>query len=242
MSRKHNQGFTLVELMLAMAFVSVLLIAIALTVIQIGQMYNKGITLKEVNQAGSAISQDMRRVIGAATPLSVEGSEATDFKVLKHSDGNVAGGRFCTGSYSYIWNLGAYTDITQPVNRYETSNKTIYFAKVVDKVKAYCNDTSKRIVVDDATELLPDGNRELAIQNLAISQVAYDSALKQALYHISLELGTNDRSLLEGGESTSIETIDTSCKPPDETVDLQEYCAVNKFEFTARAGNNEESN
>ena len=185
MYQRRKKGFTLVELMLAMAFVSVLLVAIALTVVQIGRMYTKGVTLKEVNQAGTAISQDMRRVVGAATPLAVTGEDATDFKVIKHTDGNVAGGRFCTGSYSYVWNLGAYVDATAPPNTYETGSKKIYFAKVVDRVKAYCNDMTKKIVVKDATELLPDGNRELAVQNLKITQTAYDSTLKQALYRIS---------------------------------------------------------
>ena len=241
MYRRHSKGFTLVEMMLAMAFVSVLLVAIALTVIQIGKMYNKGVTLKEVNQAGSTISQDMRRVVAAATPLSVEGADATDFKLMKYSDGQVAGGRFCTGSYSYIWNLGAYLNVSNPVNVYETGTKPIHLAKVVDKVKAYCNDTTKNVDVEDTTEMLPDGNRELAVHKLVVTQIAHDSTLKQALYRISLELGTNDRSLLEQGQS-SINSVDTSCKPPDETSDAQDYCAVNIFEFTARAGNNEEAN
>ena len=64
MNRAAKQtGFTLIELMLAMTFISVLLLAIAMTIIQIGTIYNRGVTLKEVSQAARSISDELNRSI-----------------------------------------------------------------------------------------------------------------------------------------------------------------------------------
>lgn len=232
---RNTKGFTLVELMLAMAFVSMLLMAIALTVIQIGNIYSKGLTLKEVNQNGQALSEDIKTAIGSSRPLVV-GAEGSDYKTLKAIDGKEAGARLCTGSYTYIWNLGKYLDA--PVNTYETDAKAIRLVKIDDRGKNYCNDPSKKVVADEATELLPEGDRNLALQSFTITQIASDTVLQQALYRITLELGTNDRSVLQTeSEGGGIDSVDTSCRPPSDAQAQQEYCAVNKFEFTARAGN-----
>ena len=61
MSRRMKYGFTIIELTLAMAFISVLLISIVLVSIQAGKMYNRGIILRGVNQAGRDIDTVMRQ-------------------------------------------------------------------------------------------------------------------------------------------------------------------------------------
>ena len=67
-----QRGFTLIELMLAMTFISVLLLAIAMTIIQIGNIYNKGTTVKEINQAARAIADDVSRSASAASALNID--------------------------------------------------------------------------------------------------------------------------------------------------------------------------
>src|ERR1044071_8859022 len=111
MSRVNNtSGFTLVELMLAMTFISLLLIAIALTTIQISNIYNKGITLREVNQAGRSLSDELQRNVSNAVPFDVTpkaGNAPLSSKYVVHTgSGNTGGGRLCLGDYSYVWNLG----------------------------------------------------------------------------------------------------------------------------------------
>ena len=59
--RRANSGFTLVELMLAMAFVSVLLLSVAMVAVQAGKIYNRGTVMKTVNQSGRTISDVIRR-------------------------------------------------------------------------------------------------------------------------------------------------------------------------------------
>jgi prepilin-type N-terminal cleavage/methylation domain-containing protein len=233
-----QKGFTIIELMLAMTFVSLLLMAIAMTVIQIGTMYNRGITLKAVDQSGRAISDDIQRTIGISRPLDlgVNSTGGANYSPQFRAGGEVSnpeGGRLCTGTYSYAWNNGRALE--NPINSYSSGSEQIRFVKVRDNGGLYCADSSRPIDSTAATEILSAGDRELAIQSFTIQQVADDPLLQQALYRITLELGTNDQTALN--RTVSINTIDTSCKPPSDVDSQQEYCAVNKFEFTARAGN-----
>ena len=101
---KHmNKGFTLVELMLAMAFVSGLLLAIALLTMQVVNIYTKGVTLSAVDQAGQVISREICDQLAAAPQ--------GDVKVIDETNG----GRICMGQISYVWN---YADGTQRYVRY----------------------------------------------------------------------------------------------------------------------------
>ena len=88
MNRAAKQdGFTLIELVLAMAFISALLLAIALTIIQIGTTYNRGMTLKEVNQTARSISDELTR--------NLTSSEA--FTLSSKYISTPTGGRLCLG-------------------------------------------------------------------------------------------------------------------------------------------------
>jgi prepilin-type N-terminal cleavage/methylation domain-containing protein len=68
MIRGYKKGFTLIELMLAMSFISVLLLSIAMVGIQAGKMYSRGIVLRDVNQAGRDISDTIRRIFFKRMP------------------------------------------------------------------------------------------------------------------------------------------------------------------------------
>jgi type II secretory pathway pseudopilin PulG len=239
MNRVDKQaGFTIIELMLSMAFVAVLMIAIAMTIIQMTNIYNKGTTLRAVDQAGRAVSQDMQSTIAASQPLDVgdDGQGGLNYKPQVQIGGaqnNPDGGRLCTGTYSYVWNTGR--GLSNPVNRFESSTDQIRLVKVRDTGSLYCNDVTKNVKQEDASELLSAGDRELALQSFKILPVAVDATTQQTLYTIGLELGTNDQASLS--QTTTITTIDTSCKPPSDSQSQRDFCAVNRFEFTVRAGN-----
>src|SRR5690606_35547626 len=89
-------------LMLAMSFIAVLLMAIAMTIIQVSTIYTKGMTLKEVNQTGREVADDIRRTVAASGKVELPG----DFVEVKNGATTV-GGRLCLGTSSYIWNYGA---------------------------------------------------------------------------------------------------------------------------------------
>jgi prepilin-type N-terminal cleavage/methylation domain-containing protein len=228
-----NKGFTLIELMLAMTFISVLLVAIAMTTIQISNIYNKGITLREVNQVGRSLSDELQRSIASSTPFDVtpkvDNSAATATSKYVVQDG---GGRLCLGSYTYAWNYGeALTGGTgaPPIFNTYDDNTSVRFAKVPDASGELCADPELPIERDAATDLVSSGDRNLVIHNFTITLTSEDANAGQALYAISMVIGTNDHEQLLTGA--------TSCKPPATGVGDEDYCSVNRFDLVARAGN-----
>lgn len=230
------KGFTLVELMLAMAFIGGLLIIIAMTTIQIMGTYARGLTIREVNQAGRTISEDIQSVVTSAAPFVIdpikegETSDTSDSMYVQRQ----GGGRLCTGSYTYAWNygntedLGAETTI-QAHNTYSDSEDVIRFVKVEDTGSMLCVNPSQQIQREHAKELLPAGDSNLAVQGFTITVGSWDDISGQALYAIKLILGTNDQAQLD---ATSL-----TCLPPIEGEGRENFCAINQFDIVVRAGN-----
>jgi len=219
-----KQGFTLIELMLAMTFVSALLLAIAMTVIQISNVYTRGLTIKEVNQAGRTISTDLKRGISQSAPFAVPGPKYVD---------RSWGGRLCVGQYSYVWNYGV--TLSDPKangsnsNIYGNSTSKIRFVKVPDSAGSYCSTPTKSIDSTGAVELLASGDRDLAMHSFVISNSSTDAKSNQSLYSISYVIGTNDQAALMPGQ--------TSCRVPSDLASDLNYCSINQFDIVVRAVN-----
>lgn len=220
MHQEYNKkGFTLVELMLAMGFVSALLLAIAMTVIQIGHIYTRGVTMKTINQAGSDISSELQRGMLSVSPFSLTGG--TNYIASS------SGGRLCTGQYSYIWNYGK--DITNPSrNRYSSGSSEIKFVKIYDSSLYYCKPAPVAYPSVDpvgAIELLGTGvdSTVLAIHDFKVESFASDNVTSQQLYSIEFLLGTNDTNVFDTSTNKCI-------------ISQLSYCAVNRFNVITRAG------
>lgn len=230
---KQQSGFTIIELMLSMSFIALLLIAIALTTIQISNIYTKGITLREVNQAGRRLTDEFQRSIASSVPFDVtpkvDDSPVTAMSKYVVRDG---GGRLCIGSYSYAWNYGkALAGGAGAPAIFNTYNdgSVVRFAKVADASGSLCADPTLAMQKADASEILSSGDRDLVLHSFGISKTADDASFGQSLYAITFILGTNDRAQLTTG--------DASCKPPSDETGAEEYCSVNQFDIVARAGN-----
>ncbi len=249
---KRRDGFTLIELMLAMTFVAILLLTIAMTIVQMGTVYNRGMTLKEVNQSARDVADDLRRNVQAAGVFNVgTGPDTTDYvKFSRVVDGNnvVVSGRLCLGNYTYIWNTATAIETNFADRaRYLTSSgavgDTVNFVKIADTGKKYCIKNSsgalinKNILYADAssaTELLKPGDRTIRMLHFAVSSsdTAYDATAGQRLYQFSYTLGT-------GQTSTMVMTagIPTACLGPNEENSNLAYCNVQQFGIVLRAGN-----
>jgi len=227
---KIHKGFTLIELMLAMTFISILLIAIAMTIIQISNIYNHGMTLKEVNQAGRALSEDLQRTIKSSSQFDITGANNA---YIQQGDW---GGRLCTGSYSYIWNYGGALNTNDPngesLNVYsDNSGVKIRFIKVIDSDSSYCTDPAKKIDSSSSVDLLDAGDHSLTLHQFSItsSDGAYDGKTAQRLYTLRFTVGTNETNALSADK--------TKCKAPNEAGSDPSYCSVQEFSIVARAGN-----
>jgi hypothetical protein len=235
----------MVELILAMGFVAALLIAIAMTVIQIGNIYNRGLTLKEVDQAGRLISSELQRSIAASTPFYIDPGVGNQYiqqqvGVFSHFVKKDWGGRLCLGQYSYIWNYGdAIRTVDPSLNLYDNISSDVNiprFVKVLDPKADYCfEDPStgwKKIdtTTEDPVELLDKSQHNLAIHSFTITTTsdATDPKTGQQLYNVEFIIGTNDRSALESN---------MECKPPNDSESNLDYCSINRFNIVARAGN-----
>lgn len=224
-----DQGFTLIELLLSMAFIAVLLIAIAMTVIQISHTYTRGVIMKEVNQSGNAITTELQRGIAESAPFTISGANS---RLVTMS----GGGRLCVGRYSYIWNYGAAINDPDQIdeNKYAsgaTGRAPIRFVKANDPGSSYCLSPSKDINPADATELMPATDYNLALHKVSIASAttAADTKTKQQLYSISFYIGTN--------ETNALTSDATACKGPGQPGADITYCSVQEFNITARAGN-----
>ena len=243
-SIRRQKGFTLIELMLAMSFISVLLLAVAMTIIQIGTIYNKGLALKELNQASRDVATDVRKALSAADGIDT----SKDYVEVKN-DGNtaVAGGRICLGSYSYIWNTLAAigdpevaTDDDSHLTHYESNpNKIVQLVKIPDPSKIYCaKQTSGALTYQNirnadtnvAQELLAEGDHALSITRLSLtgSSTARDDATREALYTFNYTLGT--------GSLTAMNLDQSACLDASQAKSDLAYCNVVQFSLVVRAG------
>jgi prepilin-type N-terminal cleavage/methylation domain-containing protein len=126
-----KQGFTLIELLFAMTFLSILLLVIALLVVHIITLYQKGLTIRSISATGRELIDDVTRSV-SASPIANFDNNAFDtdgdgalttseqqaaraqyfFEVYKGFDlGDGEGvrqlpayGAFCTGNATYIYN------------------------------------------------------------------------------------------------------------------------------------------
>lgn len=131
----NKKGFTIVELMLAMAFLATMLVGIASLVMRITSIYQKGLAIRSVNANGREIVSDLTRTISASrVTVSINPEVPSDGKIEQtHIDearadyyvstatsaakGNrQMGGVFCTGDYSYIWNTADNLRIVRGTN------------------------------------------------------------------------------------------------------------------------------
>ncbi len=228
---RGQEGFTIIELTLAMAFIALLLLGIAMLTLQIGSVYNKGLTLRSVNESGQLVSSDIARTLNSARPASTLFIE------------DATGGRLCGNNVVYAWNYAKPIDDLangQPVvlmNLYQDSSERIRLIRFTG-ADSYCERVDgalpqlSRGAINNITNLLGTGDNNLAVTRFSINRdtdgliglpVAFDSG--QRIYQLSITIGTGEDAVIQG----------SSCQNTGSRID-NEYCAVNEFNFTARAG------
>lgn len=235
-ARNTTSGFTIIEVTLSMAFISMLLLAIALLTLQISAIYNKGLTTRAVNEAGQLISSDIQRTINESKSVGYatnpgDGTEKT-------------GGRLCADLTVYAWNYGKSLK-ENGFNKFDNGDSRLMrLVKFPSGGEDYCTAVDGKyldIPHSTVTDLLTAGDADLAVHKLTVNTtdgltgqaVDGDTTGSQRIYEITLVVGTSEKSILESNVSNE------GCADPNANgskVDDQ-YCAVNEFVFTARTGN-----
>lgn len=228
MSRRA-EGFTIVELTIAIAFLGVLLMAILTLTVTAGKLYIKGDTMKTVNQAGRDFSDTIRRDFLSADTMKIS-------EPIVNSYGS---GRICLGTVSYLWNTAALlNDDSGAANaaKVKASGEPIKFIRVTGSgSSSYCvpdGSGSYDMTIDASerfTELFGGTETEYALYTVTFTKVAQDD--KKGLYRAFYTLGTNDP------ETTELDADGyVRCKPNTSLLANFTYCAVNDFDMVIRAG------
>jgi type II secretory pathway pseudopilin PulG len=239
-----KKGFTIIETLLAMTGVALMMIAIAVLVMNIGRIYNKGITIKNVNETARSVLDDLNRSI-SASPAIVGTDPVAHFLPNER--------RFCTGLVSYVWNeWSAETNNWHGhINRLggtTISHTPARLVKVRDTNRDYCrtNPTNANQLLypfvrneDNPEELLGESAENLVLYGFVIFRNNDGKNINrlngQIFYSGSFVLGTRGEGA--GNASGGIDPVGLTCLPPgdDEQTGLEYYCAINKFNFAQRA-------
>lgn len=224
-----QKGFTVIELTLAMAFLSFILIFVVLAVTQLLGVYNKGLTVKSINQAGRSISGEMQRTIRDANANAIDTSR-------------VANGRLCTGSYSYIWSSNN-TGVTPAVptnnfiNRRSVSGAglvDINFARIYDSAKVICSSPTASVPPSfqpHTTELISE---RLQVRSLQVLKSQPDNP---GLFVIRFVITSDDETGIASNVSHQGSPTDSDffCRVDDMVTN--QFCAANLFVTYAYAKN-----
>lgn len=208
---KRQSGFTLVELMLAMSFLAAILVLSTGVIVQAFNIYNKGLAVKQINQLGRTLTEDMTRAANSGRVV-VSGA-GTEPHVL------------CLGSSIYIWNTVANIKSTTLPKPVKTFTNPIYgevnLVKVNSPSGTDCTDSvNQQVVRESAKDMLSDQVRVLSGE---VSSVADSN-----LVNITFVFGTYNSDA-------------TSSTNPKETSPgvwqcgadrLSNYCAVGKYSTT----------
>lgn len=222
-----QKGFTLVELVLAMTFISVMLLAIAVTIMQVAGIYTRGETLRNINQASRVVVADMRKVFLDADPTSIDTSQL-------HK------GRLCTGEYTYVWSgEGENYRFNKYAKADGSEGDAVYFSRVPDKGGDYCRQPSageasgttnanSLIEQEGVVELLHvDGDRSLRVYGFEVGKSEPLEVSEQFIYSVNIRLGTENKDVID---TTS------QCLPPADSSSDINYCAVNHISFALKSG------
>jgi prepilin-type N-terminal cleavage/methylation domain-containing protein len=184
-SRRYQQGFTIVELMIATMVFAVVLMLCTYGLLQVGRLYNRGVTNSKNQEAARNIIDDV------AQTLQFAGGPVASSLVPNGSPPNVSTG-FCAGNRRYSMLRG-----------HELSNSPTDHGLVADNLSGPC---SAGVQALNLTASLPGGTREflgplMRVANLTIADVGNN------LWSVTVRVVTGDDDMLNnpGG-------IDASCK------------------------------
>lgn len=228
-NRSLHRGFTLVELTLVMAFLSVLLLAILMTTLQIGKLYTKGVTNRTINQIGRDLSDTLRRDFLTASPDRIVITTPT-------GSGTATSGRLCLGSVSYAWNTADLINQTGSPVKMTKSGSPIVLERVVDASNQLCTIvpgpgtyiTDIPSALESANVLAGDG-RSIAIYDFTVTELDVDG--KNGLYELKITIGTNDPGTTQRNGTEPVQ-----CKPPTDSSSDFNYCSVADFDIIVRTG------
>jgi prepilin-type N-terminal cleavage/methylation domain-containing protein len=209
-----QKGFTLTELMLAMAFISFMLLFLMTAVIHLMRTYNKGVAMRQINQSGRQFADDFSRTAKYASLGDIK----TD----------LSRNRICLNGVTYAWNINDPTaTVPNPAltNGYLSPNTAEKFSmvRVIDSGGALCSTVGVNVINKaNAKEMLPVG---LNVKSISFSQSTADPRLLS----LSFVFSTGGYNAPDPAATAS----GFACKSGSEGA----FCAFADFDVTVYARN-----
>lgn len=184
MATKQDRGFTLIELLLAIAFLAFMLLFVIGATVQLLRTYNKGVAIKQINQSGRAVTDQIARDIVSGRPITYVGPAD----------------RLCMLQAAYIWNPTS----GPPLNKYASGPKPIQLIRTTDANMCVSNPVATPTfnckigavfyicpTVAKSAELLTSSPSSLDFR-IGVRQFNYQSSTNQQLYQFQIQLSTLD--------------------------------------------------
>ena len=171
-NNRKNDGFTLIELMLSLTFISFILLFMVAAILQLTRLYVKGSAIRQINQTGRQIVED----IAASVRTGTEPRPA------------VGHNRLCVGNTTYAWNAEGET-----INRFnDVTRTTVRFVSVQDSGGALCGWPYNDIPKTGSVDLIGPG----------ITTLKFTAQPQGKLWTISLVLSTAGSNIATADSST----------------------------------------
>ena len=163
-------------------------------------------------------------------------------------------GVLCTGDYSYIWNTARALDPDFTAKNFITVNgEKVKMVRVYDREQTQCNKDKNGSVVnlakrkrlpvainvseDNVVELINNDEMDLALYEFNITPATQSAITRQSFISANFILATRQGGININANGDFCRGEDNEFKDEYEGT-MFNYCAVNKFSFSARTGGN----
>lgn len=206
--RDKQQGFTIMELLIATTVFSTMMLLATAGIVQIGRVYYKGITSSRTQETARAIVNDISGVLQLSGDADIT---------------RVGTSAYCVGTTRYTYVLNRILGDTGP----DGSPHVLWVDKIRQGAACTALDLSSPTPPEDGnTDRSLDGlafRKELLARNMRLTQFSIAQASGTSLRSVSVRVlyGPLDLSpdnatcstIAQGGQFCAVSTLSTSVKP-----------------------------
>lgn len=208
LASKAENGFTIIELMIAASVLAVILLMVTVIMINIGNLYYKGVTQARVQDDVRSISDDLAKQLELDDAALVPGSTV----VYTNHGQNVNVSSYCVGSVRYSYVVGIQMGSGFDTDALPTHQINHVLWRDVD-IKGDCEPldlTASDPTAAAPTLSQPGSGSELAAPGSRLAYFTITSTSGISPYTISLELAYGNYDLLTA--TTGSPTNLVNCK------------------------------
>lgn len=225
MRKPSQKGFTIVEIMIATAVFSVVLLAATAGFIEVGHLFYKGVSITNTQEVANHIFQD------------VNGNFQTAANVSATQNGPSGYDYYCVGSSRYTYILNNEVNVSDSGPNHQVANAGGNFGILKDVLPggsacaAPCDDLNASVTCvpgsvkfNNPVELL---GSKMRVEQFDIEQ----STTTSNLYNISIILAYGDDDVLTYSSPNDLSTV--SCNSDSNT---QQFCSVSRVQTAVYKG------